>query len=423
MREPCFPAAFVITMSAAPCVVILNLLVLSAGGALKNVDVELIPEEQKTVGGDVGKSLSLGLDNSEWKKHNFIDVMADQMAAGSEFYGPVIANYEEEQRKEDDSYRLQDARDTRGEVGFYGTSRQKGSRGRGSEDEYATNHQAAHGDKHNSGYYGDNSGARKAYDAGRSSYGGQEFNRQGQAGAAFGSKGGHRKGHHSSGFKNSYYKDESGNNSRFFDDANDEGGHYLYDSRNGAFRDRGADVYHGKQEDGAYQDTARGKQGKFGAAAAYDDSRGYKGRYANDDYYDDKTGYNQQREGESFGKNLHGNRNEEAGRLYHKVAEGYARPAVVKGYVSPSGIYNYEGNPDYYNPKAYHTEINYPVPYNNFHKDKLGQHGSYGGPIYHGAVKGKGYAEYVDTGASKYYPDTAGEIDNYDEPHYYSSIN
>jgi hypothetical protein len=63
------------------------------------------------------------------------------------------------------------------------------------------------------------------------------------------------------------------------------------------------------------------------------------------------------------------------------------------------------------------------VPYNNIYKDKLGEHGSYGGSIDNGAIKGKGSAEFVDTGASQYYPDTKGEIDSYDEPSYYSSIN
>jgi hypothetical protein len=401
--------------------VVLSLVALSSGSALKNADVELIPEEQKTVGADVGKSLSLGLDDSEWKRRNFIDVVDDQRAAGSEFYAPVIGNYDELQRKEGESYKLEDVGNRRGEVGFYGTSGQKGSRARVSEDGYAVDQEAVRGDRLKSGYYGDNSGARKAYDVGRSSYGQQGFNRHGQAAAALGSRGGHRKGHHSSGFKNSYYKDESGNNSRFYDDANDEGGHYLYDARNGAFGDRGADLYHGGYEDEAYQDNARGKQGKYGDAAGYDDSRGYKGRYAHDDYYDDKTGYGQQRGGESFGRNLYGDRSQEAGRLYHKAAQGYGRPAVVGGYVSPSGIYNYGSTSDYYNPKAYHAEASYPVPYSNLYKDKLGQ--SVGDSIYNGAIKGKGYAEYVDTGASNYYSDKTGEIDTFDEPNYYSSIN
>ncbi|PNF35058.1 hypothetical protein B7P43_G09459 [Cryptotermes secundus] len=423
MHEPCFLTAFAITMSPALCVVILTLSVLSAVGALKNVDVELIPEEQKTVSADVGKSLSLGVDNSEWKRRNFVDMMDDQMTAGSEYYGPaVIGSYAEQQKKEGDSYKLQDAKDTRGEVGFYGIARQKGSRGRVSEDGYTADHQSTHRDKQNSGYYGDKNGAHKAYDAGRSSYGGQDFNRQGQAGAAYGARGGRRKGHHSTGFKNSYHKDESGNKSRFFDDSNDEVGHYLYDSRDGTFRDRGVDTHHGKYEGGAYQDTARGKQGKFGASAAYDDSQGHKGRYANDEYHKDKTGYNQQQGGESFGRNLQGNRNEEAGRLYHEVAGGHVRPPIV-GHVSPSGIYNYEGDSGYYSPKAHHTEINYPVPYTNIYKDKLGEQGAYDGPIHDGELKGKGYAEYIDTGASEYYPETRAEIDNYDEPNYYSSIN
>jgi hypothetical protein len=397
-------------MLAAFCVVLLSLEAFCYSRALETVDVELIPEEQRTA--DVGRSLSLGLDD---KKHNFIDVVDDQTAAGSDFYAPVIGNYDELQRKEGESYRLEDVGDARGEVGFYGISRQKGSRAQVSQDGYAADHQAAHGDKLNRGYYDDNSGARKAYDVGRASYGDQAFNRQGQAAAAFGSRGGHRKGHHSSGFKNSYYKDESGNNSRFYDDANDEGGHYLYDARDGAFRDQGADLYRGGYEDGAYQDNARGKQGKYGAAAGYDDSRGYKGRYAQDGYYDDKTGYNQQRGGESFG------RNHEAGRLYHTAADGYSRPAVVGGYVTPTGIYDRQY--DYYNPKAYHAAGSYPVPYNSFYKDRVGPSGSVDDPIYNGARTGKGYAEYIDTGASNYYSGKGGVINRYDEPSYYSSIN
>jgi hypothetical protein len=408
-------------MWTALCIVVLSLVALSASGALKD-DVELIPEEQRTASANVGKSLSLGLDDSEWKRRNFIAVVDDQLAAGSEFYGPAVGSYEEMQRKEGDSYRVDDARDSRGEVGFYGSSGHKGSKGQVSENGYAADHQAHHGDKHNSGYYGDNSGAHKAYNAGQTSYGDQSFNRQGQSAAAFGSRGGHRKGHHSSGFKNSYYKDESGNNSRFFDDANDEGGHYLYDARNGGFRDSNADTYRGSYDDGAYQDTARGKQDKFGSTAGYDNSRGYKGRYAHDDYHDDKEGYNQQKGGESFGRKLHGGRNEEASRVYHNAAEVYGKP-VIGGYVSPSGVYNYESKPDYYSPKAYHTQANYPVPYNNFYKGKAGQSASIGASPYDGAIKGKGYAEYLDAGASNYYPQQGGQIAYYDEPNYYSFIN
>ena len=385
-------------MWAALCVVVLSLRASSASGVPKD-DVELIPEEQRTAGVNVGKSLSLGLDNSEWKRLDLIAEVDDQTAAGSEFYGPAVGNYEEIQKKEGDSYRADDASDSRGEVGFYGSSGHKGSKGQVSENGYAADHQAHHGDRQNSGYYGDNSGARKAYDVGQASYGDQAFNRQGESAAAFGSRGGHRKGHHSSGFKNSYYKDESGNNSRFFDDANDEGGHYLYDSKYGGFRDSNADKYHGNYDGGAYQDTARAKQDKFGNAAGYDNSRGYKGRYAHDDYHDDKEGYNQQKGGQSFGRKLHGGRNEEASRVYHNAAQGYSKP-VIGGYVSPSGVYNYESKPDYYSPKASHTQPSYPVPYNNFYKGKSGQSGSIGASTYDGAIKGKGYAEYLDAGAS-----------------------
>jgi hypothetical protein len=65
------------------------------------------------------------------------------------------------------------------------------------------------------------------------------------------------------------------------------------------------------------------------------------------------------------------------------------------------------------------------VPYNNFYKGKSGQTGSIGASTYGGAgaIKGHGYAEYLDAGASNYYPYQEGQTDYYDEPSYYSFSN
>lgn len=43
----------------------------------------------------------------------------------------------------------------------------------------------------------------------------------------------HKKGHHKTGFHNSYHKDEQGSNSSFYDDGSDEGGDYAKKSHNG----------------------------------------------------------------------------------------------------------------------------------------------------------------------------------------------
>lgn len=46
-------------------------------------------------------------------------------------------------------------------------------------------------------------------------------------------KTGHKKGHHKTGFHNSYHKDEHGSNSSFFDDGSDEGGDYVQKTHSG----------------------------------------------------------------------------------------------------------------------------------------------------------------------------------------------
>lgn len=46
-------------------------------------------------------------------------------------------------------------------------------------------------------------------------------------------KTGHKKGHHKTGFHNSYHKDEHGSNSSFYDDGMDEGGNYHRKSQKG----------------------------------------------------------------------------------------------------------------------------------------------------------------------------------------------
>ena len=255
--------------------------------------------------------------------------------------------------------------DEHGVVGFYGAAGQKGSRARLSNDRYAGNHQNARGDRARSGHFHEDAGSRSGYDVGRGSYGDRAYGNKQQTAARVGSQGGHRKGHHSSGFKSSYYKDESGNNSQFFDDANDEGGHYLYDARDGLYQDRGADAYHGAYDDAAYKEAERGKQGAYGEEAGFDDRSGHEGRYAQDDYYDDKGAFELGKSGKKYGK---------AGSSYYGEDGMYVRPQRRR----------------YYRPKVYYPVESYPAPYARYYTHKGDDTALLG--------RGKGYAEYVDYG-------------------------
>lgn len=48
-----------------------------------------------------------------------------------------------------------------------------------------------------------------------------------------GSKVAHKKGHHKSGYHKSYHKDETGSDSTYYDDADDEGDEYIRNSKKG----------------------------------------------------------------------------------------------------------------------------------------------------------------------------------------------
>ncbi|KAJ9601183.1 hypothetical protein L9F63_000651 [Diploptera punctata] len=273
---------------------------------------------------------------------------------GSEGYGAHGTDYNEQ-----------------GTVGFYGAAGQKGSRARLSNDRYAGNQQSARGDRARSGHFHNDAGARTGYNVGRAGYGDRTYGNKQQTIAGIGSQGGHRKGHHSSGFKSSYHKDEAGNKSQFYDDANDQGGHFLYDARDGIYQDRGADAYGGEYDDAAYRDQERGKQGAYGEEAGFNDRSGHQGRYSQDDFRDDKAAYDVGKSGNNYGK---------AGNVYYGEDELYTRPIRHR----------------YYRPKVYYPVESYPIPY-----------ASYNQKVDDSAIrgKGKGYAEYVDYGGKGGYND------------------
>ncbi|PSN44191.1 hypothetical protein C0J52_20704 [Blattella germanica] len=312
-------------------IAVVHIISLCSGDLLYNA--EIIPQEQHGTG-KLSRSLSI-------TRHGY-----DQQTSATE------------------PYRNREVFKEHGIVGFYGATGQKGSRAHLSNDRYAGDHQDAHGDRTNSGYYHDDTGVHSAHDAGYKGYGDRAYGHKEQAVEAYGSQGGHRKGHHSSGFKNSYYKDESGNNSRFYDDTNDEGGHYQYDGRGGGYYDNGANSFHGNYDDAVYRDAANNKQAEYGEGARFDDRSGQKGRYAQDNFYDDQSEYEVEKSAKDIGK---------VGEYYGDL-RGYVRPYTQR----------------YYRPKVYYPVESYPITYATYYKEKPAD--------INFQDRGKGYAEFVDIG-------------------------
>ncbi|KAK7866309.1 hypothetical protein R5R35_007134 [Gryllus longicercus] len=393
-------------------------------------DVEFIPEELKTPGADkLGRSLSLGIarnerhrrDQEEKTVQKEIDI--DQTASGSELvspgfdigYGELGQYVHGGQQAGGHFIQRQDAGNSHGEVGFYGNAGRKGSAGHLSDDAYIANHAAAHGDHSDSGFYGNIGGAQRGYNVGNAQYGSQDLNRKGLAASSLGSKGGYRKGHHSSGFHNSYHKDESGNNTSYYDEAVDDGGHFFFDARDGAFKDQAGNAFKGAFQDGAFLNAAKGNEGQYGAAQGYNDVRGQKGNYGRGEFFNDAQGYGQQKGNERYNQVAHLGQSEGGGAVYgnagagetygHVVNKPYGNLAynlpkqvpVVYEQITDPVVPNYpvQGK-DYYH---YPTYDYYPVgsygPSSSDHYEKALFTGVKE-PLHYEGVKGQGYATYVN---------------------------
>lgn len=85
------------------------------------------------------------------------------------------------------------------------------------------------------GKYDEESGKKQEH-TDEGSYADKKYHQQGgETLADYGKKEAHKKGHHHSGFRNSYHKDETGSNSSFFDDAEDQGDQLMRHQSRGQY--------------------------------------------------------------------------------------------------------------------------------------------------------------------------------------------
>ncbi|XP_071453014.1 uncharacterized protein [Hetaerina americana] len=193
------------------------------------------------------------------------------------------------------------AKGATGKAGYYGGGGGgKGQSGYQHYGGYGDGQQAQHKDKADVGYYGGNSGLKKGYDNEGSFHGGQQFGTNGVALQSAGSKGGHKKGHHVSGFHNTYHKDESGKNSRYYDDSDDQGQHVDYNAEDKGFGYNGGEQYKGGHVNSAYDEGGRGTAGRTGGGFAVEEKGGHGGGYGGQTFHGQKAGFGQSRGGREY---------------------------------------------------------------------------------------------------------------------------
>lgn len=111
--------------------------------------------------------------------------------------------------------------------------------------------------------YDEQDTVRKDHDKGRHSLGESEAIDQGRNAFERHGSGYHKKGHYRTGFTNNYHKDESGNNSSFYEDSDDEGGHRSSGNTGVYYGQKSQDSFRDGARDAAYTEKDRNQQGLY----------------------------------------------------------------------------------------------------------------------------------------------------------------
>lgn len=131
---------------------------------------------------------------------------------------------------------------------------------------------------------------------------GQHYNQDaGEKVLGVAQKKGHKKGHHNTGFRNSYHKDESSNNSSYFDDYNDEADQSRIQNGRGRYGNEAEKRYDTRKEDGVRHLQDNSKRGNYDRQAGTD-ARNENHRDIDRKYYQgDRRDLTQNQRGQSYG--------------------------------------------------------------------------------------------------------------------------
>ncbi|XP_049811126.1 uncharacterized protein LOC126253655 [Schistocerca nitens] len=292
--------------------------------------IEFIENKHQSLKDSPSYLLSVSEDPHNFQRYlNFRGILLDQTPSSSELLGPSI-DLDYTHLQEDTSgkqshgissdsrgfYNENDAARATGRLGFFGSSAKQGASGHMSEHAYDGLQRRVHHDSSDRNFYNGISGAHADRRFGGLYNGGHELKQKGLAAAAVGSNGSHRKGHHSSGFHNSYHKDESGNNTTFYDDSADFGGHFFLGSEDGSYMNQADELYGGNYNHGAFKDQVKGRQSNYGLSNAYDAVNGHKQNYGQGRFFDNAAGYAEEEQVKNNERALFTGRNGDS-KTYH----------------------------------------------------------------------------------------------------------
>lgn len=121
----------------------------------------------------------------------------------------------------------------------------------------------SHEEEKKSGHYDEKDSVTKGHDVARQSGGESEKIDQSEHSHEKHDKGQEKKGYHRSGFVNKYHKDESSDNSSYYEDSDNQKGHKGYEGRNGQHYEKAADSYKDDAHDRALASKNNANHGVY----------------------------------------------------------------------------------------------------------------------------------------------------------------
>lgn len=134
-------------------------------------------------------------------------------------------------------------------------------------------------------------------------YNNEKFQKQGgESVENIGKQAGHKKGHHKSGFKNSYHKEESGSKSSYYDDSDDQGGEYFLNSKQDAYSGDSSSKNRGSYLDGSKYLKDDSRRGAYSNEGLYNKDLDARQNYHQQKYHDNRANQGHSNEGNRFGE-------------------------------------------------------------------------------------------------------------------------
>lgn len=225
--------------------------------------------------------------------------------------------------------------------GVYDTSAKKGVSNFEAEQGFNLENDRKYVKAEDGGNYAEEN-ANKNHHLDESDYAGEKFHDQGGGTVVdLGNQVAHKKGHHRSGFHNSYHKDESGSNSSFYDDGDDVGDQRVFKTHKGTYGDIEKQRNHGSHLEGKDYAKEEGRRGGYNNGGVYEKDLGNKRDYNQKQYYDDHT--------------LAGRSN--AGHRYAEAARDQEEKYHSRPFIGPHRPHHPYPHGEYYGSHAYRAPI------------------------------------------------------------------